>query len=54
MSPEELRRMCSEGEHVMLVLPRKAPPSGFGVRLLNRTGPGGRNHEREGLSLIHI
>lgn len=41
MSPEELRRMCSEGEHVLLVLPRKAPPSGFGVRLLGRTGPVG-------------
>ena len=41
MSPDELRRLCSEGEQVMLVLPRKSPPSGFGVRLLRRSGPVG-------------
>jgi len=41
MSPGELRRLCGEADWVTLVLPRKAPPAGYGVRLLNRTGPVG-------------
>ena len=39
---EELRELCSHGEHVLLTIPRERLPRGQSVRLVNIAGPSGR------------